>query len=46
MRTAFAFIITGAVLLCVGLALSPFPWLAFCAPGAALVAAGLLKDIE
>jgi hypothetical protein len=46
MRTALLITITGAVLLCAGLALSPLPWLALVAPGVALVATGLLKDFE
>jgi len=46
MKTALLFVIVGLVSLTVGLALSPLPWLAFCVPGIALIAAGLLKDVE
>lgn len=46
MKTAFAFIIAGLVLLTAGLALSPISWLALCVPGVALIVAGLLKDVE
>lgn len=46
MKTALISVIAGLVSLTVGLALSPLPWLAFCVPGVALIAAGLLKDVE
>ena len=46
MKTALICVIVGIVALTVGLALSPLPWLAFCVPGAALIIAGLLKDVE
>jgi hypothetical protein len=46
MKSAFAFIIAGLVLLTVGLALSPLSWLALCVPGVALIVVGLLKDVE
>lgn len=46
MKLALLSVIIGLVALTVGLALSPFPWLAFCVPGVALIIAGLLKDVE
>lgn len=46
MKTALVCVIVGLVSLTIGLALSPLPWLAFCAPGVALLIAGLLKDVE
>lgn len=46
MKLAMVFVLVGVVLLTLGLALSPAPWTALLVPGAALLAAGLIRDVD